>query len=313
AALMVPIKASQQVIGVVVLMRKKEVPYQPAQQRLVEAVADFASISLANARLFRTLEERVRLQQVMMENATLRVRVLDQTLRQVRLQMRAGIERQRQALESLSKDPTARWSPGQRQALTTWRESLDALRVLAGLIPDGLRDVAVAPAKAQDFNALVGEAVHHLLPLVQQRGQEIILASHPQPLPVNGDEALLGYVLEGVLTLAIGLSESGQIQGRISEQQGEAHLEIELQAKLTDEQRGALQNQPFEGDALISAHIPRGLSPDRHLIQQILKQYQGKIWLEFVAAHSLRWHVVFPLARSSTAIPSSPAKATEIL
>lgn len=150
AALIVPIKASQQVIGIVVLMRKKETPYQPAQQRLVEAVADFASISLANARLFRTLEERVRLQQALMESATLRVRVLEQTLQQVRLQMRDGIERQFQALESLSKDPTARWSPGQRQALTTWRESLDALRVLAGLIPDGSRDVAVASAQAQD-------------------------------------------------------------------------------------------------------------------------------------------------------------------
>lgn len=313
AALIVPIKASQQVIGIVVLMRKKETPYQPAQQRLVEAVADFASISLANARLFRTLEERVRLQQALMESATLRVRVLEQTLQQVRLQMRDGIERQFQALESLSKDPTARWSPGQRQALTTWRESLDALRVLAGLIPDGSRDVAVASAQAQDFNALVSEAVRHLSPLVQQRRQEITLASYPQPLPVNGDEALLRYVLEGVLTLAIGLSESGQILGRISEQQGEAHLEVELQAELDDEQRRALQKQPFEGGVPMPARFPRELTPDWRLIQQILKQCQGKIWLEFVAAQSLRWHVVFPLTRSSMAIQSSPAKATEIL
>jgi len=124
---------------------------------------------------------------------------------------------------------------------------------------------------------------------------------------------LLRYVLEGVLTLAIGLSESGQILGRISEQQGEAHLEVELQAELDDEQRRALQKQPFEGGVPMPARFPRELTPDWRLIQQILKQCQGKIWLEFVAAQSLRWHVVFPLTRSSMAIQSSPAKATEIL
>jgi GAF domain-containing protein len=58
AALVVPVKARKEVIGLLVVVRKALQPFTPAHQRLLEAVADFASISLVNARLFKALEER---------------------------------------------------------------------------------------------------------------------------------------------------------------------------------------------------------------------------------------------------------------
>jgi two-component system, NtrC family, sensor kinase len=58
SALIVPVKAQTQVIALLVLMRKKAIPFTPNEQDLLSAVADYASISLINARLFRALEER---------------------------------------------------------------------------------------------------------------------------------------------------------------------------------------------------------------------------------------------------------------
>jgi DNA-binding response OmpR family regulator len=58
AALVVPIKAQEEVIGLLVVLRKKPVPFSKNDLSLLKAVADYASISLANARLFRALEER---------------------------------------------------------------------------------------------------------------------------------------------------------------------------------------------------------------------------------------------------------------
>jgi two-component system, NtrC family, sensor kinase len=58
SAIFVPVKANQQVIAMLALMRKKAIPFSLSEQALLSAVADYASISLVNARLFRALEER---------------------------------------------------------------------------------------------------------------------------------------------------------------------------------------------------------------------------------------------------------------
>jgi GAF domain-containing protein len=53
----VPIKIRQEVIGLLIVVRKQDKAIEPNIQSLLEAVADYASISLVNARLFRALQE----------------------------------------------------------------------------------------------------------------------------------------------------------------------------------------------------------------------------------------------------------------
>jgi GAF domain-containing protein len=55
----VPIKVQQEVIGLLVVVRKADAPFDKNMQMLLEAVADYASVSLVNARLFRALKESV--------------------------------------------------------------------------------------------------------------------------------------------------------------------------------------------------------------------------------------------------------------
>jgi DNA-binding response OmpR family regulator len=59
SAVVVPIKVQQEVIGLLVVVRKTNQPFSGTTQSLLEAVADYASISLVNARLFRALQENV--------------------------------------------------------------------------------------------------------------------------------------------------------------------------------------------------------------------------------------------------------------
>jgi two-component system, NtrC family, sensor kinase len=51
----VPIKVHLEVIGMLVVVRKEERAFTKTEQTLLEAVADYASISLVNSRLFRAL------------------------------------------------------------------------------------------------------------------------------------------------------------------------------------------------------------------------------------------------------------------
>jgi DNA-binding response OmpR family regulator len=57
SAVVVPTKVQQEVIGLLVVVRKEDRPFEKDSQSLLEAVADYASISLVNARLFRALQE----------------------------------------------------------------------------------------------------------------------------------------------------------------------------------------------------------------------------------------------------------------
>ena len=57
SVLVVPIKIQQEVIGLLVVVRKANLVFERHTQSLLEAVADYASVSLVNARLFRALQE----------------------------------------------------------------------------------------------------------------------------------------------------------------------------------------------------------------------------------------------------------------
>jgi two-component system NtrC family sensor kinase len=60
AVLVVPIRVRKETVGLLVLINKEERPFTASQQTLLEGVADYASISMANALLFKALEERAR-------------------------------------------------------------------------------------------------------------------------------------------------------------------------------------------------------------------------------------------------------------
>ncbi len=60
SALVVPVKAQEEVVGILVVMREKALPFDDGNQAMLEALSDYASISLMNARLFQVVEQRAR-------------------------------------------------------------------------------------------------------------------------------------------------------------------------------------------------------------------------------------------------------------
>jgi DNA-binding response OmpR family regulator len=58
SVLVAPIKAKNETMGVISVGHKKNREFTPRDQSMLEAVSDYASISMINARLFRELENR---------------------------------------------------------------------------------------------------------------------------------------------------------------------------------------------------------------------------------------------------------------
>ena len=80
AAIVIPIKAKDEVIGLLILVRQKEQPFGKSEESLLEAIADYASISLVNERLFRALRESAEISRASEKRQNQVLEVLRETL-----------------------------------------------------------------------------------------------------------------------------------------------------------------------------------------------------------------------------------------
>lgn len=92
AALLAPIKVRDKSIGIIAVSRKAPRPFSEREKTMLGAVADYASISLVNSRLFQAIEVRAQRLQQMIDDANMDARR--------REKWRAGLDRGLRAAHS---------------------------------------------------------------------------------------------------------------------------------------------------------------------------------------------------------------------
>ncbi|HLO17601.1 MAG TPA: response regulator [Anaerolineales bacterium] len=120
SACAVPIKVQQEVIGMLVVVRKEARPFEKMEQTLLEAVADYASISLVNTHLFRALNSSV-------EAAKEGERRQNMLLESIRSSITEELQAAAYPIELLLTEKTGSLTETQRQALQTARAALQRL------------------------------------------------------------------------------------------------------------------------------------------------------------------------------------------
>jgi len=124
SALVVPVKLKKEVVGLLVVVRKTPQPFSPSNRNLLEAVADYASISLVNASLFRALEERVRSLQQAAESAKASARQKTQLIENAKNDLAQPLADATKALDSLLIGETTRLNATQKGVLRTAMENI---------------------------------------------------------------------------------------------------------------------------------------------------------------------------------------------
>jgi len=117
SALVIPIKVQQEVIGLLVVVRKANRPFGSTTQSLLGAVADYASISLVNARLFRALQENV-------ETAQAGEKKKDEQLHELQREMHSLLQLVTYPVGLLLTGKMGQLTPEQKEALETAQASL---------------------------------------------------------------------------------------------------------------------------------------------------------------------------------------------
>ena len=129
SAAVVPIKVQNEVIGLLLVVRKAEQPFDRSDQALLEAVADYASISLVNARLFRALEHTA-------EAASYGAKQRNALLEAVRESVRDEVQAVRYPIESILALKAGPLTDQQRDLLDSAHAALQRLsRVTEKTVP----------------------------------------------------------------------------------------------------------------------------------------------------------------------------------
>ncbi len=303
SALIVPIKAQKKnrrtVIGLLTMVRRQPSAFGASEQHLLEALADYASISLVNAHLFRAADDRVRSLQALAENAQIGERINNDILQAVKNELRGPIEIGASSLSKLAKDPTARWRTDQRQQLSSIQDSLDTLRQIVEAIEP--QQLPQAPLKNHltNLNDLIRKTVQQSQSFAQQSGLSVSTELPPESVMVPLDPQLAGQVLDGLMSNAIryGLN-GGQVVIRLEKN-------ADQQAQVTFRNVGVVINSKdaeriFEESTHPAASTMGrfgGLGIRLSLIKEILTRQGGKIWLDSQPGKGTTFHFSLPHAR----------------
>lgn len=129
SACAIPIKVQKEVIGMLVVVRKELRPFEQTEQTLLEAAADYASMSLVNARLFQALNNSV---QAYREGIKRQSALLEAIRSSTMEELQAAVY----PLDLLLTEKIDALTDAQRQALQTARAALHRLaRVAERTIP----------------------------------------------------------------------------------------------------------------------------------------------------------------------------------
>ena len=300
STLIAPIKVQKNVIGLLVMMRKQPAPFATSEQHLLDALADYASISLVNAHLFRSADERARTLQNLAESSQIGEKITNEIIRVVKKEIGGSVEGAVNALSRLAKDPTARWRPEQRQLLTIIQDQLDKLHLLAEtLVPLPHSQISRDGPRA-NLNDIVTTSVRRAQPFAQQSGLSIAVEMPNETVGIQVEPVMAGQVLDGLVSNAVKFSTSGgQLVVKVEKTaERQAQISVRSPGASIDPKETA---RIFEDSYKPSTSQPQrfgGLGIHLSLIRDIVTRQGGKIWAESQAGKGVTFFINFPLARS---------------
>ena len=298
SAMVTPIKAQKQVIGLLVVMRKKSEPFVESEQHLLEAVADYASISLINARLFQAIEKRAQTLQRVANSAQIGEKITNEMLEVVKTTMRGHLNETYRSLEKLAKTPMGRWHANQRQALSNVEAQIKKLNQITDAIQPLPTTDSTHQTGKTDLNDLVLKSVNRFQHFAQQNHVSLVAETAEKTMPVRVDSLQITQVMYGLLSNAIKFSNPGGQVDILVERSDNGQAQVSV----TDTGVGMKEKQLtriFEPKDASKSNTKRfgGLGVHLPLINELIIGNQGKMWAESRLEQGTTFTFVLPIVK----------------
>ena len=298
SALVVPVKAQKEVVGLLVVIREAVKAFSPSNQTMLEAVADYASISLMNARLFDALEKRARSLQNAVEGSRESERIKSEILSNVSQELRTPLTSMEHQVDMLSGGMEG-LSTDLRSSVNLMQENIMQMtRVVDAL--NGLQK-ASAPQNLMtiDLADLTQQALARFKELTQQNSVVVSSEFQKEPLLVRVDAGHIMQVFDALLSNAIRYSSGGRvtIQAGIGKN-GMVHVMIKDTGPGIDLEHQLKIFHPFYQVNTTSLYPHDGLGIGLSLAKDIVKSHGGEMWVKSEPGSGSVFHFTLPPAKN---------------
>jgi len=293
AVLIVPVKANKTVIGMLVMIRKEAKDYSASEQNLLEALADYASISLVNARLFHALEDRAESLQRLVENAQAGEKIHSDLLRTVKNELRGALQKTIDLENQIAKTPMARWTSHQREQINELNALTKRLsRVVESIQPE--KKIASPLDTPVNFSEVVCDVAERYQNFAQINDQTVATEVPTKGLVVLGVREHFDQIVAGLLSNAIKFNMfAGKITVRLREVDKTAQLEItDMGCGITEDVFDTIRNNAISKS---SGQAFGGLGIGLELIQELTKRHSGKLWFTSRPGEGSTIYIAFPI------------------
>ncbi|MDX1437661.1 MAG: ATP-binding protein [Anaerolineales bacterium] len=297
AALVVPVKAKSETIGLLVVMRKEARPFTTADQTRLEAVADYASISVTNASLFKALENRARSLQKAMEAAQRSERSKDEMLKQLREDIQNPVLEMKDEMDRLQDEQIGTLNDEQSLAVqrtTAHLEELISLMSAMEAISDLNGAENISPILLND---LVRHTISRYQHITSQTGLAVIAELPTDPVIAMADSGQIKQVFDGLITNAIKFSpQGGQITIRVEKtDNNRAHVVVKDIGNGADGEgfsRALNGETGGNGDAI---RKEGGMGLRLAFVKDLITAQGGEVWVEEEQGEGSAFHFTLSL------------------
>ncbi len=294
SALVVPVKVKKEVIGLLEVVRKTDQPFTIANQKLLETIADYASISVVNSQLFHFLEERAQTLQEAVNQAQISAQIHAELYQRTARELGLWHKHADEHLAGLLKN-TDQLNAERIERLRITEQSLQNIGRLLELAP--FRKESLQTSNVT-LNELLQASIDRYQPfaVLSQVSLEPHLAE--APLIVQASPVLLTAALDGLISNAIKFSlNEGRIIVHLGAGPGPlAHIQVEDSGiGIASKDQELVLTGQYQSDAL-SAGQTGGVGISLPLIRRIIETSGGKIWFESSLGNGTTFHITLPLA-----------------
>lgn len=294
SALVIPIKAREQTVGVITVANRSAQPFTDRHQVLLNAVADYASIAIVNMRLFQALEQRARTMQQSYEGVQEEVHRRGQVLMKISQELRGPVAQAKSAVDLALNEIGGKLKENQRAPLKNASDRLGSVWQIVediSLVHD--ENPAPGPAfKPVRLDDLAKQSLAKFQPIAQQ-SRVALLANIPASVIVPGDAARLARVFDALISNGIKFSPNGgEVTVSITRDGGTAQISV------TDRGIGiAPVNferifEPFFQVDPKTSGTGLGLA----LVKDIVEAHGGQVGVESAPLQGARFYFTLPKA-----------------
>jgi signal transduction histidine kinase len=277
SALVAPVKANRQTVAILAVMRKKDEEFSTSDHTMLDAVCDYASISLVNVRLFQALDARAANLQIAVENAKENERAKHDIIRYLGQEFRGPLSSAKENIVDYLIGEEGKLTKKQLDLLQDTQEKIER----AGEVVEAMAmlETHAAPTKLAKVNLciLVNNLVEQSRESAMENAVTLRIKLPSQPQYAHADASQIEMVLAALLSNAIKFSHpNGDVLVEVFSSNGQ------LQVSVQDHGVGISKRHAdriFERFFQLKESDP-GMGIGLTIAQEIVTAHGGKIWME---------------------------------